>query len=422
MRKHLATEQLRAYGKHRLSPAELIEADAHLAECSACRDRIESVLPASTVALYADLQREAESATHLSFEQLAAYVEDTLKHAESLVVSDHLVTCSQCAHAASDLRNFAATNVSQRPAVISQKGWWAGWWERAREWVTAPAFGWATAALLLVFLTGWLMRGLWQRPPNAPLVVQQDKTPTPLPAFSPTPTAPETVPLLAQLNDGGQQITLDAQGKLSGLEALPPAQQQLVKEALTSQRLEHSAVLADLRRRGSSLMGPSSNKDDEGHQFALHTPAGKVVLSDRPAFKWSSLAGATSYVVEIYDEQFKLVTQSESLAQTQWMPPRRLARGKVYTWQVKATKAGQTVTAPAPPAPQARFRVVSAPQAADIAQAQRAAAGQHLSLAILYVQAGLLDEAERELRALRQANPQAEIVNRWLAQLQAMRR
>jgi predicted Zn-dependent protease len=43
-------------------------------------------------------------------------------------------------------------------------------------------------------------------------------------------------------------------------------------------------------------------------------------------------------------------------------------------------------------------------------------------LGLLYAQAGLLDEAEQELRTLRQANPDSEAVRRWLAQVQARRR
>ncbi len=425
MRKHLVTEQLRAYGQHRLSPAELIEADAHLAECEACRQRLETALPASTVALYAAWQNEpawqneADSPAHLSFEQLAAFVEQTLNHAETHVVSDHVATCGQCAFAVNDLRRFAATD-APRPVGEAVKGK-TSWWESVREWVAVPSFGWAIAALLLVVLAGWLMRALWQRPVEAPQLARQENTPTPLPVLSPEPTASESVPLLAQLpvlqlNDGGRQITLDQQGRLSGVEALSAAQQQAVKNALTTQRLERSGALADLQRRGSSLMGA----DDQGQRFALKAPVSKVVLSDRPTFKWSPLSGTASYVVEIYDEQFNLVAQSESLPQNQWTPLRPLTRGKVFAWQVKAIQNGQTIMAPAPPAPQARIRTVASTQVEEISRAKRT--GSHLTLGLIYVQAGLLDEAETEFRMLRQANPDSEAARRWLSQVQAMRR
>ena len=413
MTAHLTNEQLNAYAQRRLAaddlltPDDLQAIDAHLFACAACRQRAETALPASAMALYADWQSETESPAHLSFEQLSGRLDDTLNHADALVVGDHLASCMQCAHALEDLRKFAATDavIDVPPrSVVEHK---ASWWERMRDWAAAPALGWTVAALLLIALAGWLMRALWQRPVNAPQVVRQSATPSPLPVLSPSPGA---APLLAQLNDGGQAITLDQQGKLSGLESLSPAHQQLVKDALTSQRLPRAEGLNDLNRRGSSLMGA----DEAGNRFALQAPVGKVVLSDRPTFKWSPLKDATSYVVEIYDEQFNLVAQSETLTQNQFTPPRPLARGKVYGWQVKAVKDGQTITAPAPPAPQARFRVIASNQAEEISQAKRA--GSSVTLALLYAQGGLLDEAEAELRALRQANPNAEAVRRWQAQ------
>jgi hypothetical protein len=405
-------EQVNAYVKQRLTPTELIEVDAHLAECEVCRHRLEAALPASAVALYSDWQREAAPEPHLSAEQMADYVDDKLNHAETLAVSDHLATCRQCAHEINDLRKFAATEAAPKPVVVPS----TSWWEKLREWIPVPAVGWAMAALLLVVLAGWLMRMLWQRPTQAPQLVQQGETPTPLPALSPTPNVPEIKPLLAQLNDGANKVMLDEQGNLSGVAGWSPDQQKLVKTALTTQRLERPAALADLQRRGSSLMGA----DDQGHRFALQAPVGKVVSSERPTFKWSSLAGATSYAVEVYDEQFNLIAQSEALTQTQWTPPRSLARGKVFAWQVKATKDSQTITAPAPPAPQARFRIIAAAQLEAISQAKRA--GSPLSLAVLYTQAGLLDEAEAELRTLRQANPASELMRQWSSQVQAMRR
>ena len=58
----------------------------------------------------------------------------------------------------------------------------------------------------------------------------------------------------------------------------------------------------------------------------------------------------------------------------------------------------------------------------ELVRARRAYASSHLTLALLYMRAGLLDEAERELRALEKANPNSAISRRFLANLQAMRR
>jgi hypothetical protein len=295
-----------------------------------------------------------------------------------------------------------------------------GWWGKVRAllWppAPAPAFGWALAALLLIALAGWLIRLAFEQKP-APQFANQGATPgvTPSPALAPAPIA---APLLAQLNDGGGPITLDQQGRLTGLDGLPPAYQQMVKDALTRQRLARPDALAGLNRRGSSLLGA----DEQGNRFTLRAPAGKVVLTDRPTFNWTPLAGAASYVVEIYDERFSLALRSEALPGTEWTPPRPLTRGKVYAWQVKATKEGREITAPKPPAAQARFRVLAQTQAAEIARARRAYGNTHLTLALLYTQAGLPDLAEAELRALQTANPASVAVRRLQVSLRTLRR
>ena len=144
-------------------------------------------------------------------------------------------------------------------------------------------------------------------------------------------------------------------------------------------------------------------------------------MSTQPAFRWSALEGATSYVVEVYDEQFKLVASSSELTARSWTIAKPLARGRVYSWQVKAIKDGQEVTSPRPPAPQAKFRVLDQAKANEIMQAKRAYPTSHLTLGLLYADAGLLREAEQEFRLLQRANPDSEIARKLLTQVQGIR-
>jgi hypothetical protein len=53
----------------------------------------------------------------------------------------------------------------------------------------------------------------------------------------------------------------------------------------------------------------------------------------------------------------------------------------------------------------------------ELSRAKRAYGSSHLTLALLYADAGLLNEAEQELQLLRKANPQSEIVRKLLRQL-----
>src|SRR6185503_19211757 len=107
-----------------------------------------------------------------------------------------------------------------------------------------------------------------------------------------------------------------------------------VKRALTSQRIERSSQLQGLTRPSSALMGGN----DRAQEFSVLEPAGIVLLSDRPTFRWTRFEGASDYLVEIYDEQFKLVMSSPQITTPSWTAAQPLPRGRVYSWQVKAVK------------------------------------------------------------------------------------
>jgi hypothetical protein len=243
--------------------------------------------------------------------------------------------------------------------------------------------------------------------------------PTPVSQPSPATSLPpqtEPVSVVAELNDGGRVLTLDQEGKLSGADDLPPAYKNLVTRALSTQRIEKSAQLQGLTRPPSSLM----SSDNQSDQFSVLEPVGNVSMTDKPMFRWSAVDGATGYVVEVYDEQFKPVATSPRLANPSWTTT--LTRGSVYSWQVKAIKDGQEITSPRPPAPQAKFRVLDQTKATELAKAKRTYGSSHLTLALLYAEAGLLREAEQELRLVRRANPNSELATKLLRQVQALRR
>jgi hypothetical protein len=58
----------------------------------------------------------------------------------------------------------------------------------------------------------------------------------------------------------------------------------------------------------------------------------------------------------------------------------------------------------------------------EIANARRAYAKSHLVLGLLYANAGLLDDAEREFNALVKANPQSTVPRKLLGSVKAARR
>ncbi len=219
------------------------------------------------------------------------------------------------------------------------------------------------------------------------------------------------------LNDGGQQITLDEQGNLAGLDQLPEQARRSIKSALVTQQLARPAVLVDLNRQPSTLLGTSDSNN--GLPFRLLAPLGVVVESDQPSFRWQPLAGVETYTVSVTDDSLNEVATSGRLSANVWRVPRPLARGTTYSWQVTAHKPdGQTVTSPVLPAPQAKFQVLARARFDELQRARRAYPNSHLSLGVLYAQAGLLDEAARELQLLVRANPQSEVARKLLRSLQ----
>lgn len=419
---HLSHKQIEDYSLGRLPATELLTVADHLAECDTCRSRMESVFSSDMAffALHEEVFNENGPQVHLTNDQTADYVDKILSGEALEFVNDHLSHCEECVVAVKDLREFRnqiAPSIDRDygPTVpsVARKNWREKFVSLFKV-TPVPAFGGAVLAMLLLATIGWI---IWptSKENNEHVVV----APTPVVPTAPTvePSVVPTAAVVAQLNDGNGVVTLDREGKLSGADNLPPAYQTLIKKALTSQKLERSSQLQGLARPSSSLM----SSDTESREFALSEPIGNVVLSNRPTFRWSRMTGATRYVVEVYDEQFKLVASSPELTNSLWTPATPLERGKVYSWQVKATKDDQQVTSPRPPAPQAKFRVLDQTKANEIAQAKRQYGSSHLTLGLLYADAGLLAEAEQEFRLLRRANPDSEIARKLLNQIQSLR-
>ena len=417
MSEHLSQIQIEDYGRHTLPAAEFLSASKHLRDCEACRLKVERVLDDDEV--FYGLRSEifgapAETVTslaeqaHMTFERTAAYVDEILTGEELQAAKDHLTGCEQCLMAVDDLRAFRSLVTSgldreyqPPPAHAANESRWRRFVAAMASLLPrspAPIAGSALAALLLI-AAGRLIWLAIERNGNDPKITQTPPSPTApvvTPVVSPNP-APNGATAIAQLNDGAGQVALGADGKLSGVDRLPPAYQQMIKNALSSQRLEKSPLLAGLVRPDSLLR---KGGDNRVARFSVAAPVGIVMLSDRPTFRWSPLEGATGYVVEVYDDKLNRITASSQLTDTSWTAPQSLKRGGIYSWQVTAIKGGEEFSSPRPPAPPAKFRILDETLANEIDQARRAYASSHLTLALVYTKAGLLDEAEQEFRAL----------------------
>ena len=250
-----------------------------------------------------------------------------------------------------------------------------------------------------------------QEPASANGTAQHNRTKN---SLSVGAAVPANSPLIA-LDDGGGRVMLNRQGRLSGLDELTPDARSAVSRALRSRQIETPSSLDALaEEEGAALMGSESG----GASFALLSPIGKIIREARPAFRWNPPAGAKSYVVSIVDSKFKPVAQSHALDESAWTPDAPLARGAIYYWQVTATLAdGTKVTAPAAPAPQARFRIISSKEDDVLTRLEKTSPDSRLARGVAYARAGLIEEAEAELKELLKQNPRSRTARDLLQSL-----
>ncbi|HKQ08470.1 MAG TPA: hypothetical protein VJ464_25340 [Blastocatellia bacterium] len=453
MAEHLSQETLTRYAGRALSPTELLAADDHLAACAACRERLENDSEARAVVQALRAESAATPFTHLDYEQLEAVVDGTAGEVERQMVSSHTQVCAACAGELNELmalkaqlqarvasRDDAAEVMSQPEAhgnaepapVVSLKAYQQQREARRqpRAWLTRWAA--AAAALAACALVAWVV---WRPSPEQVAGVNRNPGVSEPAANSTSPNdqraaadhnassksaepaPPPASPAVVALNDGTRRVTLDAEGRLAGFDGLAPETAQAVRLALERQRVEAPAGLAAITENAGTLMSGAG----DGIAFKLISPIGTAVRSARPVFRWQPLAGATSYVVKVFDAGFNRVAMSEPLATTAWTPSQPLAVGAIYSWQVTAAKDGGETTSPAPPAPQARFKVIEGARLAELRHAEQSYPDSHLLRGVLYARAGLLDDAERELQALLKANPANEAARKLLASVHALR-
>ena len=209
-------------------------------------------------------------------------------------------------------------------------------------------------------------------------------------------------------------MTVDVNGNVEGLAPLPGASSQAVRRALMTGRV---AVpdLSELIGIKGRLMGQS-----EGSAFSLIDPVGTVTRHKRPTLRWRPLEGATSYTVAILDGSYNVVTTSPPLVTTSWTPTLELDRGRVYSWQVTSLKDGKQHLSPEAPEPEARFKVLDKATVDELISLEKTG-NSHLVRGTMYARAGLLDDAEKELRALLAANPSSQIARELLQSVRTKR-
>lgn len=358
---HFTEQQINSYWRNQLEPTALLAIDEHLEGCAPCRERLLSQAPGPAPLVSAPLADD-----HLSYEKLVAVLEGRGVEGRALerAAKHHLDQCPACRAELADL---------ERPATMHRRRW-----------------HWPMAAAAAILLIGVAAR-LW------------------LPS-TPAPSAVREAAWSLALRDGGQRVGLDPAGALAGFAPMPQTEQNKLLQLLQQGRLTLAKLPADLLTPAGTQLG----KDSPGDRFQLAEPLARVMLNPQPRFRWQRLAGATGYRVEIFDQGYRPVIASPIVQASEWTPPKGLERGKLYVWQVTAQRPAGPLTAPQPPAPEARFRIAN--QA--VADALAAVGGSHLRRAQLFAEAGLRQEAQGELELLKADNPGLAWIDRLAASLE----
>lgn len=427
---HLAYEQSEAYVEGTLRGAELEAVERHLDACLACADEVREL---------SEL-RETLNAAPAQFNHPA-----TVEAANVARANAHETEAVETLDAPTN--NGHTLHADARPRRRGLREALAAF--RARHLNFSPQWAAAVAALLLLAsLSAWWLvsssrggpedelarqsqtnsrqqsQSNTQQLTTAPAVAPTSVTPAPTPAAVPTPTAehvgsqpkPSDAATPNRNADSNRKADANTDAEAEELASVPAQYRDDVRRALKSRVLTDSAVLAEVSSAPRTLLGGERAADT----FALETPAGVVTRTDRPAFRWRPLRDAQSYTVKVYDSDFRLVTSSPELSAAEWTPDAPLARGRVYAWQVTAKRNGEEVVAPAPPAPEARFKVLPRAQDEALARAERDARASRLALGVLYARAGLLRDAERELDAHLRANPHSSAARKLLRSIRKM--
>ena len=413
---HLTDNILELLRMKKLPAHELMVVDDHLATCELCRELLATNF---SVAGTAERFERAilQPTDHLGYEKLEAFVDDRLSVADRAAVERHVENCGDCADELRELQQFAG----RRPDIVSPVR--GGLLASLTSFFTRPVPIFASIVALLAIGSGiWLtrtQRDVAQVPNTSDVGATTEPATAPPDPHSETavnvPVENPPAEMAVSINDGGETIGISKDGGLSGYESVRSNYRALVTKALTDERLTIADV-RDLKGPAGVLMG---NDPAPSGTFRIHSPVGKVVASDTPTFTWQAVARAEHYVVEVFDQDFNNVATSGEIRTTSWRS--KLPRGRTYTWQVTAVSDGKTFKAPQRPLPDAKFRIVDGRTAEELAALRRNNPRSHLLLGVAYANAGLIDEAIREIEAVAKQNPRSELPRRLIRQLRQAR-
>jgi hypothetical protein len=409
MLRHLSPEIVERFATRQLPPNELLETAQHLTLCEECRTKVREAerVRTTTEFIRDDLQREP--LTHLSYEQLAGYVDEALNRVDRDIVTNHLAYCTVCANEIREL-SLLRDSLSTYPQAIQPESIQPNFWQRLAAFFSLKQARVAAASLALLLIAVAVFFLI--KPAKEQMIATSTKTDEPA---KPAPdgnskslAGTESVP--NESEKAGKSLSIVQM-------SLPPAYKKIVNQALTEGRITAPAAIRELSGKQSNLM----SRKESNTPFALLAPVGTVIQSSRPTLRWKPLSGTSHYKVFILDENFNLVQESKELSTTAWQTTEPLKRGSVYLWEVTAIVDGKEITAPAAPMPEARFKILDSTKAKELEELKQHGNLPHLILGTIYAHNGLLEDAERELQLAASEKQDTAVARKLLQCLKRIR-
>jgi anti-sigma factor RsiW len=428
MTHHLSELEIKQLCVSALPEDELAAAAVHTAECQACDQRFIKELKRQRGRVPFNFTLEPEfwfRNEHLDFDDLVGLADNTFDEETREIINIHLSTCDSCREHVRDFLAFredtaGEMNVSYGAThyepndEIRATPWW---WQRLPR---RPVY--AVAAIVLVavaVLIGVIALSRRSGPLEANKQEQINRDSERSPSISPRP-APnvEDSAKVAALKDAGGEVTIDRDGRITGLDEVSENSRQYVARAALSEQIAPSEVLRRLSGEPARLRGNNDGPQD----FRLLYPVRRVVTEARPIFRWESLPGVSSYRVYVLNQDGRQISQSEELppTQTQWEVPASLRRGQFFSWVVTALVDGKKVVSPSASVAEIKFAVLSTADLQELNRLKKS--NSHLALGVFYARVGLLNESEREFEHLVELNPQSELPRKLLQSVRTIRK
>src|SRR5262245_47525598 len=457
MIEHIRSQKMRAFYARALENAEMAEMAEHLAVCPLCRRLFLEVFQEMNDHQPVSLNLSPELLfrhEHLDFDQLVSLADDNIDDEDKEIVNIHLRACNRCredVHSFMEFRRQIESAINISPAAGQPVKWTekvSGWLYRPKTQLKPLSAGAIIVAMGLTLLAFFLLRDGGKKDQRAFTTPSPETiTPSPQPSASASIPAPHSKPgeepnqvsggkqseqptpihgigpatdkdIIASLRDGDRKIVVSRTGMLRGIEAIPDNLRRPIRDALVSQEIRKPESLNEIASDEGAARGNGERKSP----FRLLSPARSVIAEDRPVFEWQMVEGASSFEVQIADFRGREAANSGPLpaSATQWTPASPLKRGVIYRWAVSAIVNGQTVTSPAPTAPEMRFKILEASKMRQLEQL-RGRGLSHLALGVFYAREGMLADAEREFQVLVNDNLDSQIASNLLRAVRAWR-